>query len=345
MVGGAIKRFCILPSPAYPRCHASSICELADGTLLACCYAGEREGAPDSVVLGTRLGPGSGGWEQPEVWVEVARRTPANPRVFPGPSGELWLLVGINYGRWCSGDTYLFLKRSRDGGWSWTDLELLVERKGLLGRNRPFHKGMVWLIPTEWEATWSAAFLRSEDGGESWEVVGDLGKEAEAHLIQPAVVELADGRLMAYMRSQEGFIYRSYSHDLGATWSVPEPTELPNNNSGLELLRLQSGLLALIYNPTGVRELPRELGDGWPAVMPTGFSRWGPRTPLWISFSADEGETWPWTLTLEEGPGEFSYPAAVQAKDGTLHVTYTYNRVAIRHVSIPEEAIVALCRR
>jgi predicted neuraminidase len=313
--------------------------------LLACCYAGEREGSPDSVVLGTRLGPEAGAWERPEVWVDVARQAPANPRVFPGPTGEVWLLVGINYGRWCSGDTYLFIKRSGDGGRSWTDLELLVEMKGLLGRNRPFHKGEVWLVPTEWEATWSAAFLRSVDGGDSWEVVGDLGREARAHLIQPTVVELSDGQLMAFMRSQEGFIYRSYSSDLGETWSVPRPTELPNNNSGIELVRLRSGLLALVYNPTGVEKLPPDLEQGWPDVMPTGFSKWGPRTPLWVCFSADDGETWPWTIVLEEGPGEYSYPAAVQAMDGTLHITYTYNRVGIRHAAIPEGTVEELCRR
>ena len=100
----------------------------------------------------------------------------------------------------------------------------------------------------------------------------------------------------------------------------------------------------MIYNPTGVERLPPQLEDGWPAGMPTGFSRWGPRTPLWVSFSADDGETWPWKVVLEEGPGEYSYPTAVQSKDGTLHITHTYNRVAIRHAAVPEGAIEELCR-
>ena len=340
MKPGITKEFCIPPSAAYPSFHASTISQLSDGTLVTACYGGQREGSPDSVVVGARLRPGDKAWSPPEVWVNVAERAPANPRLFTGPDGQLWLLVGVNYGRWCSGDTYLFVKRSPDAR-GWTDLELLIEKKGLLGRNRPFHRGKVWLIPTEWEATWSAAFIRSEDGGRSWNVVGDLGASAGAHLIQPAVVELQDGRLLAFMRSQEGFIYKSYSPDLGRTWTTPEPTELPNNNSGIELIRLRSGLLALIYNPTQPGERLPELGDKWPAKMPVGFDRWGPRTPLVVDFSPDEGRSWPWRITLEEGPGEYSYPAAIQAADGTLHITYTYNREAIMHVAIPEGMLEA----
>jgi predicted neuraminidase len=342
MATGIIKEFCLAPSSRYPSMHASTICELPDGALLVACYAGEREGSPDSVVLGTRREAGARGWASPEVWVDVAGRAPANPRLFVGPDERLWLLVGVNYGKWCSGDTYLFVKRSATAGREWTDLELLVEQKGLLGRNRPYNKGSIWLIPTEWETSWSAAFLRSEDGGRSWKVVGDLGRTAGAHLIQPAIVELPDGRLLAFFRSQEGHIYRSYSPDLGKTWSNPEPTPLPNNNSGIELIRLRSGLLALIYNPTSADRPVAGLGDKWPAEMPVGFERWGPRTPLVVDFSPDWGESWPWRITLEEGPGEYSYPSAVQSSDGTLHITYTYNREAIMHVAIPEAVLADL---
>ena len=36
--------------------------------------------------------------------------------------------------------------------------------------------------------------------------------------------------------------------------------------------------------------------------------------------------------TLEEEAGEFSYPAIIQASDGQLHVTYTWNRRHIKHL-------------
>ncbi|MBC7343828.1 MAG: exo-alpha-sialidase [Clostridia bacterium] len=328
--------------PSYPTCHAPSLCELPTGELLLAFYAGSKEGAPDSVVLGARFDYKRSAWSPPEVWVDVPGRAPANPRVFIGPDGAVWLLVGINYGpKWCSGDTYLFLKRSFDFGYTWRDLELFWAEKGILGKNKPFHRGEVWLIPVEREREWSAAFLRSEDNGITWEIVGDLGKEAGAHLIQPTVVQLTDGRLMAYMRSQEGYIFVSYSQDMGKTWTRPQPTPLPNNNSGIDMERLKSGNLVLAFNPTTpILGLPK-LHQGWPEVMPTGFDVWGPRTPLVVALSQDEGKSWPYQLVLDEGPGEFSYPAIIQDKQGVIHIAYTYNREAICHVQVNEERLLA----
>ena len=322
--------------------HASSICELTNGDLLACCYAGEREGSPDSVVIGSRFDKTKKEWSLPEVWVNVVGRAPANPRVFIGPDQTVWLLVGINYGRWCSGDTYLFSKRSYDGGRTWTDLDLLIEAKGLLGRNKPLNSGEVWLIPVEWEKTWSAAFLRSTDAGKTWHITGNLGYEAKAHLIQPTIVGLNEQSLLAYMRSQEGYIYQSRSFDLGNTWTIPEPTTLLNNNSGIDMVRMRSGVLALVYNPVGLSDLMPALDERWPSRMPVGFDIWGERTPLVVRFSPDGGETWPRSIILEEGPGEFSYPAIIQGRDGALHVTYTYNRVGIGHTRIEEREAVDL---
>ncbi|NOX45243.1 MAG: exo-alpha-sialidase [Caldiserica bacterium] len=324
----------IRPPARFPSCHAPSICELPDGDLLLAFYAGEYEGAPDQVILGARYDRAAGRWSEPEVWVHVFRRATVNPRVFIGPDDMVWLIAPVNYGeRWCSGGTYLFLKRSPDGGRTWTDLELVVERKGLLGKNKPLVEGRLILLPVEWEATWSAAFLRSEDGGETW---GDLGRAAGAHLIQPAVVRLADGRLLAYMRSQEGRIFRSYSTDDGRSWSVPEPTSLPNPNSGIDLVRLRSWNLILVYNPTEPLPRPEKLHPAWPRAMPAGFTVWGPRTPLVAARSGDGGRTWSRPLVLEDGEGEYSYPAVIQARDGAIHVAYTYRREAIKHVTLSE---------
>ena len=44
-------------------------------------------------------------------------------------------------------------------------------------------------------------------------------------------------------------------------------------------------------------------------------------------------------LTLEDAPGEYSYPAMIQTKDGMVHVTYTCNRRRIRHAIIDPSRI------
>jgi predicted neuraminidase len=55
------------------------------------------------------------------------------------------------------------------------------------------------------------------------------------------------------------------------------------------------------------------------------------RTPLSVAVSKD-GEVWTPVLALEDGPGEYSYPAVIQSADGRVHVTYTWKREAIKHV-------------
>ena len=102
----------------------------------------------------------------------------------------------------------------------------------------------------------------------------------------------------------------SDSYDDGVTWSPARATDLPNPNSGIDVVHLKDGRYAMVYNHT-----------------PRG------RTPLNLAVSRD-GENWtPWQ-TLESDPGEYSYPAMIQAADGTLHITYTWRRLKIKHVEI-----------
>jgi predicted neuraminidase len=86
---------------------------------------------------------------------------------------------------------------------------------------------------------------------------------------------------------------------------------VPNPNSGIDVVRLKDGRIVLVYNNTT-----------------TG------RTPLNLAVSED-AEHFRMFKTLEDEPGEYSYPAMIQGSDGDLHITYTWNRKRIRYVRIP----------
>ena len=113
-----------------------------------------------------------------------------------------------------------------------------------------------------------------------------------------------------FARSGFGFIYRAESEDFGSTWSVARPTPLPNNNSGLDAVMTSGGVLALIYNPVG--------------------SNWGPRYPITLAISTDNGESFCDCAELDTQEGEYSYPAII-CNGNRLYMTYTYKRTSIKY--------------
>jgi predicted neuraminidase len=47
-----------------------------------------------------------------------------------------------------------------------------------------------------------------------------------------------------------------------------------------------------------------------------------------------DGQDWKTVLVLESQPGEYSYPAIIQAKNGLVHITYTWKRQKVRHWAV-----------
>ena len=59
------------------------------------------------------------------------------------------------------------------------------------------------------------------------------------------------------------------------------------------------------------------------------------RNPVTIWLSEDDRETWKYKRDIITGEGSFHYPAIIQSRDGSIHVTFTNNRVTIDHVALP----------
>lgn len=117
------------------------------------------------------------------------------------------------------------------------------------------------------------------------------------------------------LRSSEGQIYRADSSDYGVSWGSAYPTGLPNNNSGIDVVRMEDGLLVLCMNPIS--------------------ENFGPRTPLVLMVSDDNGLHWQKERILEDAENpfsdaaaEYSYPCVIEAGK-ELYVSYTFNRKSI----------------
>jgi predicted neuraminidase len=295
----------------FPACHASTLVQLPDNRFLAAWFGGTHEKHPDVGIWGAERREGR--WSPPRLLAKVRQSPHWNPVLFADPAGRthLFFKVGNEIPEW---ETWIMTLE--DGGQSWSEpRELVPGDRGGRGpvKNKPILlSNGEWLAPAsiETENGWDVFIDRSTDGGLSWEASGLLDRSAVTGLgiIQPSLWESAPGQIHMLMRSTAGAVFRSDSADYGQTWRPAYPTDLPNNNSGLDLAKLHDGTLALVFNPVA--------------------GNWAARTPLRLALSFDNGESWPRALDIETEAGEYSYPAIIPTAVG-MAITYTWRRERI----------------
>lgn len=360
----------MLPS-VCPQNHAANILPLPDGTLMCVWFGGTQEGIADISVWSSRLSAGSDRWSEAVKLSDDPTRSEQNPVLFLAPDNVLWLLWTAQISG--NQDTAIVrYRQSTDLGKTWGEIGTLLDKPGTFIRQPIIvvNNGN-WLLPVflcrtkegeKWVGNDDISAVKiSSDRGKTWrdvEVPQSLG------CVHMNITPLANGTLIALFRSRwADNIYYSQSTDNGESWSVPEPCELPNNNSSIQVTTLRDGKLALVFNPmsaAGAHErrasLYDEIDDGddsrkEPTVTEGRTAFWGaPRAPMTVAVSADGGKTWPWQRNLDEGDGycmtnnsqeklnrEFSYPSIKQGDDGQLHIAYTYFRQAIKYVRVSPE--------
>ena len=307
----------IINQAPFKQCHASSLVELTDGNIMAAWFGGTHERNPDVCIWGAIKH--HDGWSQPQLLadgkINDTLRYPCwNPVLFKVRNGDIYLFykVGPSPTLWRG-----FRKISQDNGQTWS---LSVELpKGIIGptKNKPIYLSCGRIISPsseEMENCWKACMELSDNDGKTWSKVC-LDTVVGYKLIQPTLLDLHDGTILALMRSDQNKIVKSNSIDNGDTWSKPVLTNILNPNSGIDAITLFSGLHVLVYNPSTIGS---EWSDG--------------RDKLFVMVSAD-GEHWQDVFKLEDKSiGEFSYPAIIQTQDRMVHISYTYDRGNIKHV-------------
>ena len=301
------SRFVFTDAP-FASCHASTIAEVSPGGFLCAWFGGTQEGAPDvGIWLSTLTGDT---WSPPRLVASDPEQPCWNPALLHTLAGEtlLFYKAGPRPSNWSG-----LLMRSADGGETWSEPEWLPA--GILGpiKNKPVELASGDIVcgsSVESWRLWACWCEITPDAGRTWSKHGPIGVPGKPYgIIQPAVLDLGGGHIRFLCRSH-GMrrIVCADSLDGGRTWADAFLTDLPNPGSGIDATRLADGRIALIYNHTTTD-----------------------RTPLNVAVSEDGGDTWGAPLVLEDEPGEYSYPAIIQASDGALHMTYTWRRERIKH--------------
>ncbi len=302
----------------FPSCHASTIVETPQG-LVTAWFGGTHEKHKDVGIWLSRQKDGE--WSKP---VEIVNgviddslRFPTWNPVLYYEDGELLLFykVGPNCADWWGE-----MVSSKDLGKTWSQKSSFPDSIWGPIRNKPvlLEDGTL-ICPSSTENNgWQAHMEFTSDKGKTWERTAPLNDGDSLAAIQPTILVHPGDELQMLCRTKSNRIYTAWSKDQGRTWTPLEPTTLPNNNSGIDAVTLEDGRHLLVYN-----HIDRSTSED-------------KRNKLNLAISSD-GINWAAVATIENDPdtgNEYSYPAVIQTSDGKVHITYTWHRKLIKHVTL-----------
>ena len=155
----------------------------------------------------------------------------------------------------------------------------------------------------------------SDDDGRTWRRSRSLLSAPKRGAMEPGLIELRDGRVMQIIRTQTGFIWRSFSSDGGETWTDAAAWDIESPESPATLVRMPGqGDWLLVWNPT--------VAWGDPARTVLGANHGGARTPLAAMVSRDEGRTWSRPRNVESSPASTYAYTSVTFHEGRALLTY-----------------------
>ena len=321
------------PGPGNPRNSEGAFLDLSDGRILFVYsrFVGEAASDHAKARLAARTSRDGG-----ETWSEDAFiATPGEDEamnvmsvsLLPLRQGEIGLFYLL---RRSWHELRMFVRRSSDDGRTWSEPVLCMPGAGYYVTNNDriirLASGRL-VVPAalhkrrsdrnehsalDWRGI--ALFFLSDDDGRTWrESAGYVTLpvvHTRAGLQEPGVVQLPDGRIWGWARTDLGRQYEFFSSDGGETWTQAAPSRFTSPNSPLSMKPLpgQPRLLA-VWNPAPAyetRKLQPPGGDRTPLVLATGT---GPNSG-WKAARIIDG--------LDDPTGGYCYTAIHFTQDAVL---------------------------
>lgn len=312
------------PTKELPRNSEGAFATLASGRVIFCYtqfYGGAADESPARIV---RIHSDDQGrtWSPPVTVVEnVGGNNVMSVSLLRLASGKLAMFYLLK-NSWI--DCRPHLRISTDEGETWSDAKRILDAPGYFVMNNDrviqtakgrliaplaFHRsrGSDPHSSKSFDARAIDLWIYSDDEGTTWTESASwwaIPVRSASGLQEPGVVELEDGSLFSWCRTDQGAQYGFRSTDAGKTWSAPEPTEMKSPNGPASIKRLpDSGDLLAIYNDhSGLFPFPA-----------------GKRNPFVAAVSTDGGKSWPRRKLVESEPdGLYHYTAIHFVADAVL---------------------------
>jgi len=327
--------------------HSPSIAEMPNGDLLTTWFSCIDEGGSELCNLASRLRFGSKEWDPASPYwdgMDVNEHAP-----------KLWFDGDHNVFHFARGATENIFRSSTDSGATWSKAQTIMP-VGEFGNALLRLRDGTLLLPHD---SRTVSITRSRDGGKTWQSIEMKTTDkavkpgSTAHRppgIHAPMVELSDGRLMAFSRqddpADQARFHRntpvSFSDDQGETWQVEEsPFPAISSAQRQAMLRLREGPIVFFSYTDQSRDWRQRVGLKFKHADGTEFTGYG----LFAAVSLDDGKTWPICRLITPGGkarelptidrGTFTcsdtmaekagYLAAIQTRDGRIHLISSKN--------------------
>ncbi|MBN2853661.1 MAG: exo-alpha-sialidase [Clostridia bacterium] len=224
-------------------------------------------------------------------------------------------------------DARLHIRKSFDEGKTFTELKCCILYPGYYVTNNDrvlqLSNGRI-IIPVSFHRClnsnynhWTSIDLRgivrffiSDDEGETFIESKGMGSlnlsDNDSGLQEPGIIELENGHLLCYSRTDLGCQYLSHSYDFGDSWSECLPSRFFAPLSPMSMKWIDSQSVLAVYNPVPITPVVNE-----------GFA-WG-RTPLIGAVSRDKGKTFTEFFEIESDRNAgYCYTAILENEDYIL---------------------------
>ncbi len=315
------------PTKEHPRKSESAFIQLKSGQIIFYYtefYGGRGDDSAAHIVSIYSDDRGDTWSREPEVVVKNAgKQNVMSVSVLRLASGKIALFYLVKNGLH---DCRPYMQISEDETKTWSKPELIVPAPGyfVLNNDRVIQLSSGRLIapvafhrmkgPSETDLKSSfdkraiALWCLSDDEGKTWresDTWWALPAVTTTGMQEPGVVELADGTLLSWARTDQLTQFACLSTNAGKSWSAPVPTEMRSPVSPASIKRLPgSGDLLAVYNDhSGKFPYPDQRK----------------RTPLIVAISKDNGKTWPVRKSIESDPeGWYCYTSIAFVDDSVL---------------------------